>query len=505
MLALLRPILADVNRELRRRLYVASLLPEGDPGPFTTAATRRALRAIEAIIADGYKALGDKLQTDLLDIAEREIAYGAAALREAVPVAIALDPQLISPDILRQLIAEKPMQGGLVGEWFQKTGKRSLVRSAMRENQKIINQKIASGALTGQPIDKTVRQIAPLMKQVARRHLRAVVDTATKHVVSEAREAFFDANAGDDGVIKGYQWLSTLDLRTTKRLCVPRDGKRYTVDKQPVGHSLSWKAGPGRLHWGCRSAQTAILKSWKELGIDAKELEPGERASMDGSVSDKTNARDFLRNRQWTKPELEEMFGKRRAAKILDGRLSVDSALRQVGINVPGRVPSIHELRRASLRDFESGHIVSKREHLLALDRNGNIVGQTVGTKDRVTMTESIRNKIANGGTLTHNHPNGAPFSPQDAQAAIKHNLGEIRAVARSGGKDWAYSLKPGSSGWVPASDFTKAFAPLMSEYEALKAAGQFTNTLEQIEWVHREWQKIAKSLGLLYSRSSLS
>ncbi len=331
ILRLLAPILANANRELRRRLYIASLTPGGDRGPLVTRQIEQAVAAIAQILAEGYAAIGGSLQSNLLDLAAYEAGYVGAAVRSAIPLALDLDLAYPSLGLLRQLVLESPMQGGLVGQWFRKTGKRSLVRSTMKAYKAEINTRIAEGLLVGQPIDKTVRQIALRVGTIARRHLRAVVDTATKHAAQSARESFLGANSE---VVKGYQWLSTLDLKTTKAICVPRDGKAYTLKKQPIGHGYSWGAGPGRIHWVCRSGMTAILKSWEELGIDAKELGPGERASMDGRASTAVKLPEWLRDRQWSGTDLREMFGVRRAIKIEAGELTIPQALRGVGVAV---------------------------------------------------------------------------------------------------------------------------------------------------------------------------
>lgn len=332
MVALLRPIYAAVNRELRNRLLIASLRG-GDPGPYTTRQARLALEAIRSILVEGYASIGSKLQLRLEDLAAFEADYVAAATRTAIPSAIEFGTFSVAPEVIRQLIRETPMQGGLVGEWFRATGNKSLVRSIMKIYKSEIDTAIASGVLTGQPIDKTVRQLALKINRIARRHLRAVVDTATKHATNSARQAWGVANTGEDGVVDSILHISTFDTHTTKEWCIPRAGKRWTIPGyKPIGHGLTYAPGAGRYHWGCRSANTFGLKSWSQLGIDAKELTVGERASMDGSIPRDLSLIDFYKNREWKTPELREMFGKRRTVRIEAGDLSIGGALREIGI-----------------------------------------------------------------------------------------------------------------------------------------------------------------------------
>ena len=79
-----------------------------------------------------------------------------------------------------------------------------------------------------------------------------------------------DANSD---VLRGWVWVSTLDSRTCLR-CAQKSG-------------IESKMGEGvvpPLHIGCRCFQAPVIKSWKELGFDAKEFATGTRASSGGQV-----------------------------------------------------------------------------------------------------------------------------------------------------------------------------------------------------------------------------
>lgn len=62
----------------------------------------------------------------------------------------------------------------------------------------------------------------------------------------------------NDGVVRGYRWLATLD-RSTCIGCAVRDGLSYDLDLEPVGHALPWGRGPGRRHAKCRCTMTPVL------------------------------------------------------------------------------------------------------------------------------------------------------------------------------------------------------------------------------------------------------
>jgi len=133
--------------------------------------------------------------------------------------------------------------------------------------------------------------------------MEATVKTALSHTANVARESVYKAN---EDVIKGVQWVSTLDGRTSA-ICMARDGIVYPPDKGPRPPA----------HWNCRSATIPILKSWKELGIDAKEIDEGTRASMNGQVPAGQNYDSWLRTQ--SADFQNDVLGKGKADIFRDG------------------------------------------------------------------------------------------------------------------------------------------------------------------------------------------
>lgn len=66
---------------------------------------------------------------------------------------------------------------------------------------------------------------------MSRANAASIAKTAVGHLAATARESFASAN---NDLIKGKQWLSTLDNRTTPQ-CRIRDRLKYTLDNKPVG------------------------------------------------------------------------------------------------------------------------------------------------------------------------------------------------------------------------------------------------------------------------------
>ena len=120
----------------------------------------------------------------------------------------------------------------------------------------------------------------------------AIVRTSMNDLSSIARERTYKANPE---IIKGYQWVSTLDKRTSD-ICQDRDGKvwYYTDKDVQTGEPLL----PGEVyppaHANCRSTTVPLTRTWEELGIKAEDISPSTRASMNGQVPASTTYYQWL-------------------------------------------------------------------------------------------------------------------------------------------------------------------------------------------------------------------
>ena len=175
--------------------------------------------------------------------------------------------------------------------------------------------------------------------------MEAVVRTALGHTAGNTHDAFYERNAD---LIKALKWSSTLDLRTTPQ-CRIRDGKLYSpAGHKPMGHEIPWGAGPGRLHWRCRSASVPVTKSNKELGIDLPDLELRNktRASMDGQVSSDTSYSDWLKKQSAARQD--EVLGATRAKLMRDGKLEMSEMYSHKGVFL-----TLDELRTRDAEAFK--------------------------------------------------------------------------------------------------------------------------------------------------------
>ncbi len=177
-------------------------------------------------------------------------------------------------------IRSTPMDGTPLATW---------VSQFQRGDFERIWQSVLRGVTIGQTPEEIVRAVigsrglrfADGQREITRRGLRALVRTATTHASTVAREQVWADNAD---IIKGVQFIATLDARTTI-ICASLDG-----DVFPVGE------GPRPpIHIQCRSVMAPILKDWRALGL--KGLDTDVRASLDGQVPASLTYEEWLKGR----------------------------------------------------------------------------------------------------------------------------------------------------------------------------------------------------------------
>jgi len=129
------------------------------------------------------------------------------------------------------------------------------------------------------------------------RDAEGLIRTSVVNAANGARVESMQANAD---VLKGIQWVSTLDGNTTP-ICRALDGLMWDLDYKPIGHS---KAYPGNTaHWGCRSGQAPVVKKFSNMPKNKRDKIPeGTRASIDGQVSASTTYDAWLKKKDKTNP-----------------------------------------------------------------------------------------------------------------------------------------------------------------------------------------------------------
>lgn len=303
---------------------IVSQLIKRDPtavrGAFTTRRLEKLLEEIRGYIADFSRGFLGELAP--MDTATYEADFAARSLAAAVPIT----HEWVRPpvNILRSAVMTRPFQGKVLREW---------VKDLERAQFDRLQSAIRMGVVEGETIDQIVRRIVGRQKDklkgpevfpMSRRGTRTLVRTAVNHITTQAREATYAANAD---IIKGLEWVSTLDSRTTE-ICMSRDGTVYPLNSGPRPPA----------HPGCRSIVAPITKSWRELGIDLDDAPEGTRASMNGQVPAGMKYGDWLK----TQPAVvqDEVLGKTKGALLRSGKIEFDRFF-----NREDRFYSLSELR----------------------------------------------------------------------------------------------------------------------------------------------------------------
>jgi SPP1 gp7 family putative phage head morphogenesis protein len=236
---------------------VAKRLADGTP-----AYGKRAQTFVDSIAREvqvGVAALWKPSARMLAKIIDAEIEWQTEVLRTATPLTWRF--KTVSPALREATLRLRPLQGKLLRDWYKEAGQAAGA---------IYRRELSEGLRLGESVPNIVKRVRDVAQGTTHRQAEAVVRTAVSHVTNGAKQATFEAN---QDIVKGWKFVATLDARTTD-ICASNDGRVFDVGGGPVPP----------LHIRCRSTQTPVLRSWKELGINLREAPPGTRASMNGQV-----------------------------------------------------------------------------------------------------------------------------------------------------------------------------------------------------------------------------
>lgn len=208
---------------------------------------------------------------------------------------IAFQGKELDANTRNAIAANVLVEGARPLSWWRKQS-NDLQGKFMREMRTSLENGESAAQAATRITGGTIKGVqVPGIMNTSKRNANTLARTALNKVTNEARIASFEANSD---MVKALKQISTLDNRTSE-ICIAYDGQVWenTPEKKPVSPStLPFNGGPPR-HFNCRSTLVPVLKSWEELGIPAKELEPSTRASMDGQVPEDTTFDDFLKSK----------------------------------------------------------------------------------------------------------------------------------------------------------------------------------------------------------------
>jgi SPP1 gp7 family putative phage head morphogenesis protein len=294
--------LKEMDRDLRVKLS----------GDELTAFRRGRLQAlladVEGMLTEIHRRFRRELRTSLNEIAAHEAGFSSRALSTVVDIESAIPAtSQINAAVFSNPMSVRGADGGKLLEAFLKDWSAYEIKA--------VTGAIRRGVFEGQTNSQIVQVIrgtkaknyADGLLETTARHARTVVQTAVQHASTTARMETFKEN-GD--IVKGVQWLATLDNRTCP-VCGALDLKEFAIDKGPRPP----------IHPNCRCAITAVLIDLF-AALNARSVRPS--VGPDGAELQSAGVKYYTWLKQQPAEFQDAAIGPVRAQLLRDGGLSAD-------------------------------------------------------------------------------------------------------------------------------------------------------------------------------------
>lgn len=193
--------------------------------------------------------------------------------------------------------------------------------------------RLVRGVQTGFVQGQTTRQIvsnvvgAGGLADISERNAMTVVRTAVSHVSNTARQEVYDTN---NDIVNKYQWVSTLDSRTST-VCKSRDGQKYPIGKGPLPPA----------HPNCRSTTIPIIADDFLDFLDEGATRASRGATGGKPVDADTTYYDFLKQQPaWFQ---DEALGPTRGKIFRNSGISAEE-FRTISVDGFGRPLTLNEM-----------------------------------------------------------------------------------------------------------------------------------------------------------------
>lgn len=201
------PVLDRLERSLTAE--IAEIDPTGGRTKTNREARKEALlEQTRGTIATSYKAIKKTVGDDLQDIAKLSDTAGRKIVNDAVGVEIMT--VAIAPEQLRALADGTLVQGAVVKEHWDRQSE---------DLRRKFQDRVQDGFLRGEPSTEIINRVrgtkargyADGIMNTTKSAAGALVRTSVQSVANNARLEVFK---GQEDILKGVEWLSTLDNRT---------------------------------------------------------------------------------------------------------------------------------------------------------------------------------------------------------------------------------------------------------------------------------------------------
>lgn len=299
------PFLKEIDRSIRDHLARADLTE------YTARRLEVLLKEVDSLLLGIFDRYSEKLNLDLVDIANYEAQFEATSLTRAAPVGVSFEAAVPGAAAIRTAILSNPLSvRGVDGGKLLK----SFIDGFTATERQRLTGAIRQGFFEGQTnfqIIKNIRGTKALnyndgILATTNRNAGAIVRTAVQHVATQARMETLKENSD---VVQAVEWVSTLDSKTTPQ-CRTLDKRRFKLTEGPRPP----------IHINCRSTVVAVTRFSALFAKDATRASIGE----DGPQQ----VRADLSYYEWLKQQpvafQDKAIGPKRASLFREGGLSVE-------------------------------------------------------------------------------------------------------------------------------------------------------------------------------------
>ncbi len=287
-LPILRQMARDIRAALRRQ----------DLTDFQTARLIALQIDIASITGKAGAELRGLMTGNMIEFAEYEAQFTQRLLQGAVTVELAG----VATVALGAAVARAPMTLVSGQKTIQTTFSGIFDTFAAGVSREVMTT-VQAGITQGSTTQQITRQVMGMVESRTRAQAEAVIRTAANTAGSAARSELYSANSD---VLKGEEWTSVLDGRTTL-VCSGRDGKVYPVGQGPQPPA----------HYNCRSVRIPVVDDRFAV------LRQGAtRASYQGPVSAQRTYSGWLKDQP--KSFQDEVLGTERAKLFRSGTVPLD-------------------------------------------------------------------------------------------------------------------------------------------------------------------------------------
>ncbi|QNO11867.1 putative head protein [Escherichia phage vB_EcoS_fTaEco01] len=255
----LAPFIKEMRDEIKRQVLLF-----GDDGR-STARLNKLLRDLEEALTGLTGDWQTKLAEDLKELAVYEAEWNVKTLSANV------DAEFVTPTAEQVWAAAEFQPLSLSGKPVDFT--KLMSGWGETEVARLVTG-VKMGFVQGQTTRQIVKNVvgAGGLADISERNAATVIRTALSHVSNEARNETYRQN---DDIIEKYEWVSTLDSRTST-ICRVRDGMTWEIGKGPTPPA----------HPNCRSCTAPVISSefdFLDKGAKraAKGAEGGTQVSVD--------------------------------------------------------------------------------------------------------------------------------------------------------------------------------------------------------------------------------